>query len=122
METKYRFTACAAYLLPILGWIYILVFERENEFAKFHLKQAIGLFLFLILVSLGWVVVAWGVTWLPYGFILAVALFTLVITAFLVGLFAWVLGMVNALRGVVAFLPLFGRKAHRLPFEAWLTG
>lgn len=115
METKNRIIACIAYLLPVLGWIYILAFERENEFARFHLKQAIGLFLFLILISLGWVVVGWGVTWIPYGFILGIALFTLVIAALLVGMVAWVLGVVNALRGVVAFLPLFGRSAHRLP-------
>jgi len=115
MDTKNRLTAFVAYLLPIIGWIYILIFERKNEFARFHLKQAIGLFLFLILVSLGWIVVAWGVTWVPYGFILGVGLFTLVISAFFLGLFTWVLGMVNALRGVVAFLPLFGRNAHRLP-------
>lgn len=116
MDTKNRLTAFAAYLLPIIGWIYILIFERENKFARFHLKQAIGLFLFLIIISLGWIVVAWGVTWVPYGFILGMGLFTLVISAFFIGLVAWVLGMINALRGVVAFLPFFGRNAERLPF------
>lgn len=115
MDIKNRLTAFFAYLVPVVGWIFILIFKRKNNFARFHLKQAIGLFLFLLLVSLGWVVVAWLVSWIPYGFILGVGLFTLVISAFLLGLLTWVLGMINSLRGVVAFLPLFGRNAHRLP-------
>jgi len=61
-------------------------------------------------------VAAWGVAWVPYGFILGMGLFSLVISAFFIGLVSWVLGMVNALRGVVAFLPLFGRYTQRLPF------
>jgi uncharacterized membrane protein len=116
MDTTKRITAFIAYLLPVIGWIYIWGFQPKNEFARFHLKQAIGLVLYLIAVVIGWVVVAWIITWIPYGFILAMSLFTVLMVAFIVGLVAWLTGLLNALNGRVANLPLFGQQASRFPF------
>ncbi len=115
-ETIKRFPALLAYLLPVVGWIYILIFERKNLFVMFHLKQSIGLFGFLVSVATGWTVLAWLIAMIPYGFILSVSLFTLVIAALIFGVIAWILGLLNVLRGKVAFLPLVGRKAYQLPF------
>jgi uncharacterized membrane protein len=116
MEPSKRINAFVAYLLPVIGWLYLLVFQRKDDFAMFHLKQAIGNFLLVIVVSLGWVVVAWGITWIPYGFLVGMALFSLVLSALAVAVVSWLMGMINALRGQVVFLPIMGRMAHRLPF------
>jgi uncharacterized membrane protein len=116
-ESIKRFPALLAYLLPVVGWIYILIFERKSVFVMFHLKQALGLFGFLLSVATGWVILAWLIAMIPYGFILSVSLFTLVIAALIFGVVAWISGVINVLRGKVTFLPLVGRKAYRLSLE-----
>lgn len=116
METSKRVNAFIAYLLPIIGWIYLLIFRRKDDFAMFHLKQAIGNFVLVTVVSVGWVVVTWGITWIPYGYLLGMSLFSLVLLAFAVAVVSWLMGVSNALRGRVAFLPIMGRMVYRLPF------
>jgi hypothetical protein len=44
-----------------------------------------------------------------------VALFTLVMSAWIVGAIAWVVGIINALRGRISAVPLFGGWANKLP-------
>ena len=97
MSTSQRISAAIVYL-PVIGWIYGF-FQRKNPLADFHLRQSIGLILCLAASFLVWVVVAWILTWIPYGSIFAVALFTLVMTIFIIGVIAWVVGIINALRG-----------------------
>ena len=110
-----RWLACVAYI-PVLGWIYIMIFRRQDEFAMFHARQSIGLVLFLIIVFLVWVAAGWLIAWIPFGMIVNVLLFTIVLTALGCGVIAWIMGIVYALQGRVAFLPIFGRMANRLPF------
>ena len=114
MNTSQRFPAFLAYLLPVVGWLYVLLFQRKNQLAMFHVRQSIGLFLFLAFTGVAWVAVTWILTWIPFGFLFGVALFTLVIIAIVVGAVTWILGMINARRGRVALLPIFGRMASRL--------
>jgi uncharacterized membrane protein len=114
VDKSQRFPAFIAYLLPIVGWLYVLLFQRKNHLAMFHVRQSIGLFLFLTLTGVAWIVVTWILTWIPFGFLFGVALFTLVIMAIVVGAVAWILGMINALRGRVALLPIFGQMASHL--------
>lgn len=83
----------------------------------FHLRQAVGLLIFLIGVLIGWGIIAWGVAWLPYMGVLAMALFTLVIAAYLFGAVLWLEGLWNALREREVPLPLFGQWANRLPLR-----
>ena len=115
MSDTSRLPAVLAYLIPFIGWLYVLLFARKNEVAMYHLKQAIGLFLFLLGMLLGWGVVAWLLAWLPYMAALGVGLFTLVIAAYLYGVVAWIMGLANALRNRLTPLPGFGRWAERLP-------
>ncbi len=117
MSKPSRLPAVLAYLLPIIGWLYVLFFQRQNKFAVYHLRQSIGLFLFLIAVLVGWAVVAWILAWVPFLDIVSVSLFAIVIAAYLYGVVAWILGMSNALRDQLAPLPLFGEFANRLPIQ-----
>lgn len=115
MSRPPRFPAVLAYLIPIIGWLYVLFFQRKNILAVYHLKQSIGLFLFLVGTLVGWAAIAWLLAWIPYAAILGIALFAIVIAAYLYGIMAWILGLTNAANHRLAPLPLFGRWASRLP-------
>lgn len=115
MDKSERVPAFLVYLLPVIGWIYVGLFQQKNSLAKFHLRQSVGLFLSLILFTLVWAVVAWILAWIPYAFVFGVALFALPLTGYIIGVIAWVVGMVNALAGKAAPLPLIGGYSNRLP-------
>jgi hypothetical protein len=109
-----RVPAVIAYL-PVVGWAYVLIWQRKNLLAVYHLRQSIGLVLFLLAITGGWIVVAWLIAWIPYAFVVGIALFTLVIASYLFGVVAFCLGITHALNARLAPLPLFGRWANRLP-------
>lgn len=113
MGSSANFTAAIAYV-PIIGWLVAFLTQRRNGFVMFHLRQAVGLVGFLFLSVIAWVVFMVVVSWIPYGFLIANALFALVVAAFIYGAIALVIGIVNASRGKVALLPLFGRTANRI--------
>ena len=115
MKTSRRFPAFIAYLLPVIGWLIVVLFYRKNPFAMFHLRQAIGLFMFLLIMFGGWAVVAWVIAWIPYMAALSAALFTMVIVSYIYGVVIWIMGMRNALNERVVYLPVFGRIANQLP-------
>ena len=117
MSGASRVPAVIAYLIPVIGWLYVLLFQRKNAAAMFHLRQSIGLCLFLVATMVGWAVVAWLLAWIPYMAAVSAALFTIVIAAYLYGFVAWILGLVNALRNRVALLPWLGPWANRLPIR-----
>ncbi|MEO8397997.1 MAG: hypothetical protein ABI700_33695, partial [Chloroflexota bacterium] len=101
----------------IIGWLYVFFAQRKNALALYHLRQSIGLALFLIGALLVWAVVAWLLAWIPYLAIFSAALFTLVILAYLCGAIAWIVGVVRALRSQATPLPFFGNWAARLPIK-----
>jgi uncharacterized membrane protein len=115
VKSSSRISAFLAYLLPIVGWLFVLLFRKDDRFAVFHTKQSIMLVVAAIVVPLVWAVVAWILTWIPtFGAMTSVALFALVVAAFLVLLVDWILGMVNALRGKMKPLPMVGAWVDRI--------
>jgi uncharacterized membrane protein len=104
-----------AYLIPVIGWLYVFFFQRKNSLAIYHLRQSIGLFLFLVATLVGWAVIAWVLAWIPYMAVVSIALFAIVIAVYVFGIVAWMLGLINALSNRLAPLPLFGQWASRLP-------
>jgi uncharacterized membrane protein len=106
-----------AYLVPVIGWLYVLFFQRKNSLAIYHLRQSIGLAMFLVATTAGWAVVGWVLAWIPYMAVLSIALFAIVIAAYLYGIVAWILGLSNALSARQTPLPLFGQWASRLPIR-----
>jgi uncharacterized membrane protein len=117
MSRASRLPAVLAYLIPVIGWLYVFFFQRKNILAIYHLKQSIGLFLFLVATMAGWAVIAWVLAWIPCMAVLSIALFAIVIAAYLYGIVAWILGLINALSNRLAPLPLFGQWANRLPIR-----
>lgn len=106
--------ALIAYI-PIIGWLYVYFVQRKNAFAVFHLRQSVGLFLFLIGAFVVWAVVAYLIALIPYMAVFSVALFTIVMAFYMFGVVAWVTGILNALKNKSTPLPLFGKWANRLP-------
>ena len=117
MNTSSRLPAALAYLLPVLGWLYVFFFQRKNSFALYHLRQAIGLVTFLVVILIAWAVVGWLLAWIPYLNILSIALFALVVGAYFYGFVAWLFGIYNAFADRQSPLPLFGDWASRLPIK-----
>src|SRR5512147_16398 len=113
MSTPSRLPAVLAYLLPVVGWLYVFLFQRQNRLAMYHVRQSISLFLCLVVVLAGWAVVAWILAWVPYLAVISIALFAVVIAAYFFGVVAWILGMINAFRNRLAPVPLFGGFANR---------
>ena len=116
MNNASRISAALAYI-PVIGWLYVYLFQRNNPLAVYHLRQGLGLVLFLIGIFVGWAVIGWLLAWIPYVAIISIALFTVVIAAYLFGVVALVLGLANALQNRLAPLPLFGGWANRLPIK-----
>ena len=106
--------ALIAYI-PIVGWLYVYFMQRKNPFAVFHLRQSVGLFLFLVGTFVVWAVVAYLIALIPYMAVFSVALFTIVMAFYIFGVVAWVTGIINALNNKSTPLPLFGQWANRLP-------
>ena len=115
MESSERFSAFIAYL-PVIGWIYVLLLKRQDPLPMFHVRQSIGLFMFLAASFAACVVVTWALGLIPFGFMIGIALFTMVITAFIFGIVAWVTGIIHALQGRMVLLPLFGKMANSIRF------
>lgn len=111
MTLSSRISAFVAYLLLIVGWLFVIVFRRNDPFARFHARQSLMLTVVAVIIPLAWAVFAWVITWIPYaGFILAASAFALVIALAIVWLAVWVVGMVNALRGAEKPVPIFGSR------------
>ena len=115
MSKPGRNAAFLAYLLPIVGWLYVLLFRRKDEFAVYHAKQSMVLTMTAVGAPAAWAVVAWIVSWLPLaGPIISVALFALVILAYVFLAVTWVIGMVYALQAKIKPVPVVGGWAERI--------
>jgi uncharacterized membrane protein len=108
--------AFLAYLLTVPGWLYVLLFRRDDKFAVFHAKQSAVLTVVAVGTPLAWLAVGWIISWIPLvGFILVVASFSLVIAAYAVLVVDWIIGMVFALQLKRSPLPVVGGWARTLP-------
>ncbi len=118
MKGSKKYLAFLAYLVPVLGWLYILIAERKDRFSRYHAKQSLVLTLALVGAVLVWLVLAWVLTWLPFvGPIIAAFSFTLVALVWVVVVVDWIVGMVYALRVEMKPVPLLGGWGEKLPFE-----
>jgi uncharacterized membrane protein len=113
-----RMLAFVAYLLGILGWLYVLLCQRRSRFAVYHAKQSLGLTLVAVATPAIWAVGAWLFSWIPLaGPLVAATGFSLVILAYVVLGVAWITGMANALRAKTKPLPLVGKWMEQVSIE-----
>ena len=107
--------AFLAYLIPVVGWLCVFLFRKQDKFAVYHARQSVMLTVAAIMVLLVWGVVAWGLSWIPLaGPLTAATLFALVIAAYIILFAVWIAGMVNALRSKMQPLPLVGAWTEKM--------
>ena len=111
-----RILAFLAYLLLVVGALYILLFRRKDEFAAFHARQSLVLVAAAILAPAIWYAVAWLVMWIPQvGGPLGLGLFSGVLAAYLAIVYGWLRGLVDSLRAEQRAVPFFGDWSRDLP-------
>ncbi len=114
MNEPRRYLAFIAYLLSIVGWLYVLLFRREDEFATYHAKQSMVLTLVAVAALVAWAVFAWIVSWIPIaGPFIAAVTFTLVIAVYMLLGVTWIIGMIRALQAQARPLPIVGGWSRR---------
>ena len=101
--------ALLAYLLPVVGPVYILALRKDDAFSRYHAFQSLTIVLALILAPAAWFLFSWLVSLLPFGGVVAAYIFALVIAVYLAAVASWVAGIVNALRARRKPVPFFGR-------------
>jgi uncharacterized membrane protein len=112
----HKLWAFLAYLLSILGWLWVLLFRREDELAVYHARQSLGLTLVAAGSLIVWLVGSWIISWVPLvGPLIAAAMFSQVILAALFVVAASLIGMIYALQAKVQPLPFVGKWAERIP-------
>lgn len=99
--------ALIAYLIPLLGSLFIL-FTSRDPFARYHARQALILPLVAVGAVLLWAVLSWILTWIPYGGVAAVLLFGLVIGVYLGLILSWMSGIINVLKAESSPILFFG--------------
>lgn len=102
-EKDERIWGVLVYLLSIIG-IAIVYFteKKKNLFLMYHVKQSLALFIIsLVIGAVGSVIpiVGWFVI-MPLGYLFVVVL--------------WILGMINAWKGVKKPLPIIGEYAEKI--------
>ena len=113
--SKQRVLAFLAYLLSALGWLYVLLFQREDKLAVYHAKQSLVLTLIAIGSLVTWLLGSWIVSWIPLvGPLIAAAMFSQVILVCMFLAVVWIMGMVYALQAKRQPLPLVGKWAERI--------
>ena len=114
MSTSNRIPAFLAYLLLIIGWLYVFLFYRNDKLAMYHTKQSIMLTIIAIGLPLVWAIGGWLLSLIPFGIIIAASIFALVIVAEIAILAIWVVGMVYAWQAKIKPIPIVGRWAEQL--------
>lgn len=119
MDKPGKHLAVLAYLLGPLGWLFVFLFQRKNEFVVYHAKQSLLLNMLAVCTPAVWAIVAWFISWIPFlGPVVAVTLFTLVIAVYILLIVAWVTGIVYALRAEAKPVVFVGGWAERLPIKS----
>ena len=111
-----QIVAFLAYFVPVLGWLYVLLFQREEKLAVYHAKQSLVLTITAVLAPVVWAISAWVLALVPLlGPITAAALFALVILVDICLAVPWVIGMIYALQAKMRPVPVFGGWAEKIP-------
>ncbi|CAN5648922.1 hypothetical protein BH10CHL1_BH10CHL1_30560 [soil metagenome] len=115
MQKQNRTLAFLAYLIPVIGPLLVLLFNRKNAFALYHACQALALTIAAVIVPIAWIIFGWIIIWVPLaGAVLAVSLFALVMAAYLIIAISLIVGLVNSLRGRTSSAFVFGGWGENL--------
>ena len=109
MSSSSRVFAFIAYLIPLIGPLFVFAFRRNDEFAIYHARQSLRLFVVAVVAVLIWAGISYGLLFIPYlGSVVAAALSAVLLVILIAFLWAWIAGMLNALRAHEKPLPFVG--------------
>jgi uncharacterized membrane protein len=94
--------AFLAYLLSILGFLIIVIAKKDDEFAIYHAKQSLILF---VIYMIGWII---------FIFIPFIGWFILLPIWWLLFLALTIIGIVNAFSGKKKPLPIIGSWGEKI--------
>ncbi len=115
MAKPNRPLALLAYIVPLLGPLFIIGVQRRAAFALYHACQSLALLLGIVVVPALWAVVGWLVAWIPLlGPVLSASSFALVVAAYIMAVIAWLMGVANAARGRMDPVLMFGSWGERI--------
>ena len=117
MPTINRFPAFLAYFLLIFGCLYVFIFQRKDAFALYHAKQSLLIMLTALIAPLIWAVLTWLLAWLPFGFLVGITLFSLVVATYIFLVVIWLLGMLYVSQTKTKPLPIIGAWAKWIPID-----
>jgi len=106
--------AILAYLLMGIIWYFVDEKMKKNNFAKFHVKQALVLLAVSIIVSIALSIIGFILFWIP---VLGWTLMVILGWIFRIVIFVlWLLGIINSATGKTKPLPIIGMWAEKLTF------
>ncbi len=109
MSSSSKLSAFLAYVLPVLGWVYVFAARKNDQFAVFHTMQSMGIFVVAVGALIAWLVFGWIISFVPFfGFIITVALFSLVLLVFITMAVNWIIGVINVWQARLKPLPMTG--------------
>ena len=113
-NAKHNQHAILAYVVPIIGPLYLILSKRNNTYVQYHARQMLVLTLAAVMLPLAWVIIAWPLSWIPIvGPLLAAALFALVILGFIFAAGVWMAGVMQVIKGRLKPLPIVGELSER---------
>jgi uncharacterized membrane protein len=96
----------AAYIFSLPGVILARFAGKKRSFCLHHARRSAELFLFMLFLFALWFAVTYILLLIPYlGFPVAMALFGIVVTAFIFCVVLCVMGIAKALRGETVVFP-----------------
>lgn len=106
--------AILAYVVPILGPLYLLAAKRDHIYIQYHARQMLALTLAVAILPLAWAIGAWLLSWIPIaGPAFAATLFALVILGGLFAIGIWIAGLVQVIYGQLKPLPIVWNLSRR---------
>lgn len=108
----------AAYIFGLPGALFVRLAGKKSGFCLHHARRSLELFLFMVFLIIAWYVITYILILFPYiGFPVAMAVFGIVVAAFIFCLILSIMGMVKALRRETVVFPLVSSVAGRIePF------
>ena len=114
MSSARRGWAIVAYLAFPVGPLAVLIFHKQEDYIRMGARQAVWIALAALGVLVVWAAGGWVISMVPYyGFILAVALFAMVIGAYLFLFVLWAIGLANLARTETRPIPVVGSFVER---------
>jgi uncharacterized membrane protein len=110
-----RILCLIAYIFSLPGVILVRFAGKKSSFCLHHARRSAELFIFLLFLFVNWYVITYILSLIPYaGFLLAIALFGIIVAAWIFCLALCVMGIVKALQGKTVVFPFITSFVNKI--------